>query len=206
MSDDHTSKLDLILLRVGETTGKVAGMSDDLSQIKSRMSKVILRPECTAKHQIVEQHISKTLAEVKEELRRGIQDIKKSTTGQNFAAITPAMFTANQNLTPDEMEAILKEREEERIAKRRKAITWYLGVAITLLTLLGAVGTGLWKMFGTMQNINAVVNAQNTEIKGISNLAKENKSKIIYVKVPVSDEEVDVTPRRKQPPRKRTPN
>lgn len=216
MSDDD--KLTAILLQVGETKGKVSGMCDDLAHIKGKMSSVVTRTECTGKHKMMEEALARTLGEVKQELRQGIAEIKQKTTGQAHPAITPEMLRAAaaappHDLTPEEMEAALAARAEDRAEKRRKLITWYLGTAVVGLGLLGTIGTFVWKTVLTLDKVQQTMASQPTALRREIEQAAAKQQKVVYVRVPVPQPKDmvdgngvrDDDPRPAHPPPKRIP-
>ncbi len=177
-------KLSAILLQVGETKGKVSGMAEDLASVKKTMDMVVRRDECSGKHRIMEEALSRSISDMKEELRRGIIDIKR-TTSQNVA-ISPQMLTAANN-TPSnpfdtaDIEQALQERAEERAEKRRKLIAWYLGFAVAIIGLTGTMGAFIHKTVLTLDKIQTVVASQPQELK---EQLQKNAPKVVYVKIP----------------------
>jgi len=175
-------KLSAILMQVGETKGKVDAISGDVATIKSRMQVVVTRGECTGKHKLLEQSLAHTMTEVKEDLRQGIKEIKRGS--EEHPSITPAMLAAAvkpHELTPAEMEAVLADRAAERAEKRRKLITWYVGMAVAACGLLGTLGAFVYKVVVALDKVQSVVAAQPAEMRRqIQSASKQ----VVYVPVP----------------------
>lgn len=204
MSEDD--KLTLILMQVGETKGKVGEMASDLVLIKGKMGSVVTRGECTGKHRMLSENLAGSMGEMKEELRRGIAELKKGT-GQHFQSITPAMLAAAaaapaHEMSPAEMESALAARTEERAEKRRKLITWYIGTTALLLGLLGTTGAFVYKMVLTLDRVQTAMASQPSALRREIQQAA-SKQKVIYLPAPNPGRDDDGTPLRALP--KRTP-
>jgi len=196
MNGDEEKTFTTILLaikgEVGETKGKVSGMCDDLATIKGKMDQVVTRTECTGKHAATEASLSKAVDGVRDDLRRGLADIKKGSR-VDHQAITPEMLATAAAapphvMTPVEMEAILGERAEVRAEHKRKLVTWYLGTGAALLGVLGTFGGFVYKTVLTLDKVQNAVASQPSElrreIQQATTAAANRPQKVVYVQAP----------------------
>jgi hypothetical protein len=183
-------------------------MAEDLSAIKARMGSVVTRGECTGKHKALEEGVSRSMSEVKEELRRGLTELKKGT-GQSFPAITSAMLAAAapaHEMTPEEMEAALAARAEEKAEKRRKLVSWYLGTAGAVLAILGVFGAFTYKVVLTLDRMQHAVSAQPDGLRRELQQIAAKQPKVIYLPAPPQPgRDIDDQPRRAIAPPRRNP-
>lgn len=219
MSDDEREKLDQILSTLSENTAALVGTREEIKGVKGRVTElsrsVVRVDECTGRHRLVadaiggvktevggvRDHVNALMTEVRDELRQ----IKKGTTGQAHHAISPDMLRAAaaapaHELTPAEMEAALQSRAEERAEKRRKAITWYIGTAIGLATILGGAAVGLAKLVRTLDGVQSAITATSKEsAREIRRELAAQPPKVVYVDrtpTPAPDPDPTVDPPR----------
>lgn len=201
--DRNGKVLQDILIHVGKTSEGITNLKEDVRDVKDHLMALndaaVRKDECTQRHVIVAQSIDSVRGELKSDLSEIKKDLKfvRSKTREDNPAITPKMLAAGE--------------EYEESAPESKGLKYWLGVAggtITVLSFLGAIIWGVFKVGRYMERVDqglAKQAKQQLQIQAQVKQAAQPRIIHVYPDIGAMGPEPPPEPKKKAPRRRRRP-
>lgn len=204
LTDGGRDRLAAILIHVGATRKGIRRLEQDFATVKDALAKTVTTEQCHDRHEAVTREVM--------EIKGDIRAIKKGTTGTAHAAINPAMVaamargdTGQMQIPPTEPpEKVIDKLLEERKGRARRELNFWLGLIISVATILGGIIFGLIKVGRYLDRVDRAVETSGQHTEQLQDELRRELAKRqapVIIRVPVAPD-AGATPPVAPPPRK----